>query len=65
MTKKNLQVMQLKAIRAGLANKSIGHVRRATGLSYPTLKRIRSGEVEGFTLATLIKLTKYLENEIK
>lgn len=53
-------IMAIKEIEKGLTDRSLGKVKKATGLSYPTLKRLADGEMANYTIRTLITVSNYL-----
>lgn len=52
--------ISIKKIKAALEYANLAKVTEGTGISYPTLARIKSGDVSGCKLATLQKLKDFL-----
>jgi len=54
------QLLSLTDIQNGLGDKKLYVVSRATGLSYPTLKKLADGEPGNYTMGTLRKVSEYI-----
>tara|TARA_R110000782_G_scaffold202168_1_gene290804 strand:- start:126 stop:326 length:201 start_codon:yes stop_codon:yes gene_type:complete len=63
MTTKDL--MTLEDMQEALKDKKLYVVAKATGLTYPTLKKIADGKVSNHTYSTLLKVSDYLTPPVK
>ncbi len=62
MTKeKEVKIMSLADMTVALKDRRLYRVAKAIKVSYPTLKKIVDGEYGNFTMATLEKISKYLQ----
>ena len=59
MCKEN-EILSLKKIKEGLANKKLYKVSEETGISFPTLKKLADGKGESYTYTTLKSVSKYI-----
>lgn len=57
------EIMSLKDIQKGLKDKRLYVVATATGLSYPTLKKLANNQDPNPTRETMLKVTNYLRGE--
>ncbi len=55
-------IMNLKQIQEGLKDRRLYAVKQATGISYPTLKKLSDGVVSNYTIGTLSVVSKYIYN---
>lgn len=55
----NAPMMTLDAIKDKLQDRKLYVVSDATGLSYPTLKKLHDGESTNFTLDTIQRVSNY------
>jgi DNA-binding Xre family transcriptional regulator len=53
-------LMSLEEIQALLKDKKLYVIAEATGLTYPTLKKLADGKKANYTYGTLLKVTNYL-----
>ncbi len=53
--------LTLEEIKERLAGKRFCLVAEATGLSYPTIKKLADGEVQNYALDTVRRVSAYLE----
>ena len=53
-------IMSLENIQKGLKDKRLYAVKDATGISYPTLKKLYEGIESNYTVATLSTVSKYI-----
>jgi DNA-binding Xre family transcriptional regulator len=52
-------MLSLEEIKNKLQDRKLYAVSEATGLSYPTLKKLHDGETSNFTLDTIQKVSDY------
>ncbi len=52
--------MSLDEIQYGLQGERLLLVADATGLSYPTINKLATGEVTNYSLDTIIRVSQYL-----
>jgi len=57
----NNQLLSLKEIQLLLKDKRLYIVSKATGLSFPTLKKMADGKEENFTIKTIKSISDYLK----
>ena len=55
-------LLTLEEIKEALADKRLYKVAEATGLSYPTLKKMADGEQANYTLATIYAVSAYIQS---
>lgn len=55
-------VLPLEKIKEGLKDKRLYKVSQATGLSYPTLKKLANGDEANYTVETLKAVSKYIKD---
>ena len=58
--KNNLGTLSLKEIQERLGDRRLSRVQKATGLSFPTLKKLSDGTGKNYTIRTLQKVSDYL-----
>lgn len=56
-------MLSIEEVVAGLQDRRPGSIKRATGLSYPTIQSIRDGRNTNPTLNVLKLLSDYLEGK--
>ena len=54
------RILTLEEIAEGLKDKKLYVVAAATGLSFPTLKRLAEGKNNNCTMSTILAVSKYL-----
>jgi hypothetical protein len=54
------RILTLEEIAEGLKDKKLHVVAAATGLSFPTLKRLAEGNNNNCTMSTVMAVSKYL-----
>lgn len=57
----NEELLSLEDIRLFLKDKRLYVVSKATGLSFPTLKKMADGKKENFTYKTIKAISEYLK----
>ena len=57
----NNQLLSLKEIQLLLKDKRLYIVSKATGLSFPTLKKMADGKEENFTIKTIKSISDYFK----
>jgi|DEB0MinimDraft_4_1074332.scaffolds.fasta_scaffold13579_9 DNA-binding Xre family transcriptional regulator len=57
----NNNLLSLQEIQDLLQDKKLYVITKATGLSYPTLKKLADGKPENYTSRTLSKVSDYLK----
>lgn len=57
-------ILTLSEIKEGLKDKKLSVVSDVTKLSYPTLKRLASGDPYNYTRETMITISKYIKGEL-
>lgn len=63
MNKSDLySLLTLEEIKEALVDKRLYKVAEATGLSYPTLKKMADGEQANYTLATIHAVSLYIHS---
>lgn len=55
-------LLTLEEIKEALADKRLYKVAEATGLSYPTIKKMADGEQVNYTLATIHAVSAYIQS---
>lgn len=55
-----INILSLEEIRKGLEDKKLHIVSKYTGVSYPTIKKLKDGKDRNFTLHTLKRISEYL-----
>lgn len=58
----SIDILDLEQIKRALEDRRLSKVAKATGLSYPTLKKLAEGEKTNYTLDTLRAISKYIRN---
>jgi DNA-binding Xre family transcriptional regulator len=53
-------MLSLEEIREKLQDRRLSVIKKETGISYPTLTKIREGKEGGFNFSTITKLSEYL-----
>tara|TARA_R110002153_G_scaffold217590_1_gene370103 strand:+ start:3303 stop:3497 length:195 start_codon:yes stop_codon:yes gene_type:complete len=53
-------ILTIEQVKIGLQHKRLYAVSKATGLSYPVLKRLSEGNSENYTYNTLKLISKYI-----
>lgn len=58
----SINILNLEQIKRALEDRRLNKVAKATGLSYPTLKKLAKGEKTNYTLDTLRAISKYIQD---
>lgn len=56
----NVDILSFSEIKANLADKRLYKVSEATGLSYPTLKKLANGDNCNYTMSTMRAVSEYI-----
>ncbi len=63
MPKSKTPILNLKEIKDGLKDERLLLVADATGLSYPTVNKLATGEVSNYSYATVVTISEYLHTK--